>query len=224
MLNRLVAGSPLRKTRLHSQRGDFIPPGRLLRNGPKTLLHGFARVVLNIRQPRPWISYDAQAVIARHLGPESHVLEFGSGMSTAWYAERAASVFSIDHVPEWFAKVSRAVPSNATVKLATTVEEYTDFPRRSYDLIMVDGTFRVPCVIAALPHLAPGGIFYLDNSDRQGDYADALELLLRYAEEHDCEVRRFTDFVTAQLFVEEGFMLRRARGHTSPTARVFVAK
>ena len=207
VFTRVIAGSPVRKTRLHSQRGKAIPLGTLIRNGPRTLWDGLARVLFGVRRARPWISYDAQKVIDRHLTPDSHVLEFGSGMSTHWYAKRAASVFAIEHLPEWFANLRG--PPNVTAKLAQSEADYTDFPKRPYDLIMVDGIHRVACVKAALPHLAPGGILYLDNADREGDYAEAVELLLDYAAKEGCKVQWFTDFVTAQLFVEEGLMVCR---------------
>ncbi len=46
----------------------------------------------------------------------------------------------------------------------TFVKEYPD---NHFDFIMVDGRARVECCLNAIPKLKPGGIFVLDNSDRE---------------------------------------------------------
>jgi predicted O-methyltransferase YrrM len=38
---------------------------------------------------------------------EARVLEFGSGLSTPWFAARAASVVSVEHAEEWLAYTQR---------------------------------------------------------------------------------------------------------------------
>ena len=205
---RLIAGSPERKTRLHDQGGRLVPASRLLRNGPRAVVTGIGRLLFNRRPQVPWISYDAQKVLARHLSPNSRVLEFGSGMSTLWYAERAGEVLSIESDAEWFAAVKPTLPANAAIKLAGTRAEYLTFPGQPYDLIMVDGHSRNACIAAALPFLAPGGVLYLDNSDRER-YGESLRLFADYMKQHPCELHHFTDFAPTQLFVQRGTMLVR---------------
>jgi hypothetical protein len=41
------------------------------------------------------------------------------------------------------------------------------YPDNHFDFIMVDGRARVECCLNAIPKLKPGGIFVLDNSDRE---------------------------------------------------------
>ena len=173
MLNRILAGAPSRKTRLHDEKGNRITGSRLIRNGPRALLTGLSRVVLDRRPERPWISYDAQAALDSFLRPDSCVLEFGSGMSTIWYARRARKVVSIENHEAWYAIVQKMFRdnniSNVDYRHAGSKEAYLEFPHECYDLIMVDGRWRDECVEAALPYLAPGGMIYLDNSDKSSN-------------------------------------------------------
>ena len=204
-------------TRLHSQQGDSVSLSRLCRNGSRAAVTGLARVLLGRRPELPWISYDAQPVLARHLAPRSQVLEFGSGMSTLWYARHAGSVFSLEDDPAWFGQVAKSLPANAEVRLATTLRDYLTFPERAYDLVMVDGVpdWRPDCVEAALPFLAPGGIFYLDNSDWP-HAAESVRMIMAYARTHGCETRRFVDFAPTQMFVQEGLLMRRPAPNEAP--------
>lgn len=206
LATRLIAGAPERKTRLHAQTGEMVSLSRLVRNGPRALATGIGRLLFDWHPRRPWISYGAQQIIERHLAPHSRVLEFGSGASTRWYAERAGRVVSIEHNSEWFAQVRATLPGNVSLRHAQTREDYLLFPEEPYDLVMIDGRWRNRCVAAALPFVAPGGILYLDNSDRP-QYADGVRLIEAYAQEHGGEVRRFVDFAPSQLFVQEGAML-----------------
>ena len=48
-LRKIYAGSDTRKTRLHDELGEAVSLGRLLRNGPRALLTGAARVLLGRR-------------------------------------------------------------------------------------------------------------------------------------------------------------------------------
>lgn len=215
VLARIFAGGPGRKSRLHDERGNIVPLERLVRNGPRALVSGLSRLGFGIRPARPWISYDAQRRIAKHLSKSSNVLEFGSGMSTIWYGEHSGSVFSIEDNEEWFARMERQLGSrsNITYRFARDLQEYLSFPRKGYDLIMVDGSFRKECVVASLPYLASGGIIYLDNSDKNnggdcGDVPAAEKALLDFAEQEGAEVRYFTDFATTQLYVGQGLLVR----------------
>ena len=155
--------------RFRDQLGRRVSLRRLLRNGPRAVLTGLSRTLLDKRPARPWISYDAAKAIGRHLGPTSSVLEFGSGMSTAWYASRAGHVLSIERDAEWFAEVSSrlATLENAELRLCESREAYLAIEDdRQFDLIMIDGAWRDDCAQLATRHLAPGGVIYCDNTDK----------------------------------------------------------
>lgn len=214
LMLKLLAGSTARKTRLHDERGNLVPLSRALRNGPKAVATGLARLLWQKRPELPWISYDAQRTIARHLDRSSAVLEFGSGMSTIWYARRAGQVTSMEDDSGWFEIVrdTLAGERNVDYRLARTTSEYLDVPRREYDLIMIDGRYRDRCVEAVLPLLAERGIIYLDNCDRRapgssGDIPAARAALEAFARERQLTVRYFTDFAPTQMFVQQGMLV-----------------
>lgn len=197
------------KPRFRDQLGRRVTLSKLLRNGPRATLTGLSRKLLDKRPDQPWISYDAAEAIDRHIDKTSCVLEFGSGMSTAWYATRAGHVLSIEHDAEWFAAVSHRLASltNAELRLCETREVYLDIEDGElFDLIMIDGAWRDDCARLATQHLAPGGVIYCDNTDKQGgtsgDLAEARRLLIAFAEERNLAWTEITDFAPTQFFVE----------------------
>ena len=195
--------------RIRDQLGPRVALSKLLRNGPRAILTGLSRKLLDKRPEKPWISYDAALAIERHLNDASRVLEFGSGMSTAFNAARAGHALSIERDAQWFAEVSHrlASQSNAELRLCETREAYLDFEDgQMFDLIMIDGAWRDDCARLATQHLAPGGVIYCDNTDKQGgtsgDLAKARRLLIAFAEERNLPWTEITDFAPTQFFVE----------------------
>lgn len=62
----------------------------------------------------PWVTFAAARFLERTLTPCMRVFEWGSGGSTLFFRRRAASVVSIEHDPEWFARVrARLAPGPA---------------------------------------------------------------------------------------------------------------
>lgn len=216
-LRKIYSGSETRKTRLHDELGAIVPLGRLLRNGPRAVLTGAARVLFDWRQELPWISYDAQKELARVLSPRSKVLEFGSGMSTMWYSRHAGSVVSIEDYRPWFDLVSPRVAKRGNVdyRFAADRVEYVGLvPEAQYDLIMIDGSHRDDCARFAVEHLAKGGIIYLDNSDKgldekTGNVPEAQRILLAFAEREGLPTCEFTDFAPTQLHAQRGLWVGR---------------
>ncbi|QPD00290.1 hypothetical protein [Qipengyuania soli] len=208
-------GGGRRNPRFRDELGNLVPAGRLLRNGPRAISTGLGRKLLGRRPPRPWISYDAANAIAELLDPtRSRVFEFGSGMSTAWYAARAASVESVESDPQWYAQVSRQLADcdRVSVRLASEKAQYVTMPEgAAYDLIMIDGAWRCACAREATEHLAPGGVIYLDNADKQGgtsgDLGKARRILIEFAEERGMSWTEVTDFAPTQFFVERGLWI-----------------
>jgi hypothetical protein len=222
MLTKLISGSTTRRTRLHDERGNLVPVSRALRNGPRALASALVVRMLGKRSLQPWISYDAQKQIAAFLTPRSRVLEYGSGMSTVWYAQHAGEVVSIEDFAPWFDQVGAIIAErgvgNVRYRIAAEVADYTmpteEERGAGFDLIMIDGSARDRCVAAALPLLRAGGMIYLDNSDKSacpvsGDVPAARQLLLDFARADGADVTKFTDFAPTQLFVQEGLMIRR---------------
>lgn len=224
MLTNLITGGGTRKTRLHDEQGNMIPASRALRHGPRAFVTAVARRAFNYRSVQPWISYDAQAVIDAHLTKASRVLEFGSGMSTVWYAERAGDVVSTEDYEPWFDQVNAIIAArsiaNIHYKFARNADEYTSFTDEErgdgFDLIMVDGSVRDLCIRRSLDLLRPRGMLYLDNSDMgslgaTGDIPAGRALILDHARTNGASVRFFTDFAPTQMHVQQGLMMQLAR-------------
>ncbi len=216
LLTRLIAAGPDRKTRLHDAAHQMIPVSRLVRNGPRALASAVANWTVGKRPALPWISYDAQRAIASRLHRESRVLEFGSGMSTVWFASRAGQVVAIESDETWARRVeelcSRQGLSNVRVHLATTREDYvrvpTDLRRAGFDLVLIDGYWRSECVPAAIQATSADGAIYLDNAD---GYPEPLDLLREWAVKTNREEIRFTDFSPTALFVTCGSLFVPSR-------------
>ncbi|HEY8360510.1 MAG TPA: hypothetical protein VIL30_23900 [Ramlibacter sp.] len=222
VLEKIISGDGQRKSRLHDEKGNLIPGRRLLRHGPLAFLTGIGRLIFGYRPVQPWISYSAARVLREHLTGTSRVLEFGSGMSTVWYARHAGEVCSVEDFRPWFDRVSQVLQArrlgNVRYGFAATPEEYSSYmcdDTRGFDLVMVDGSVRADCIRKAAHLVRPGGILYLDNSDKNsssatmtGDMRLAEALALEFARSRRAEVCYFTDFAPTQLFVQEGMLVR----------------
>jgi len=57
-------------------------------------------------RPLPWYTYPSIKYLENHLKNDHVVLEFGSGNSSLWYAERVKKIVSLETDYEWFTKIS----------------------------------------------------------------------------------------------------------------------
>lgn len=222
-LTRIIAAGTGRKSRLHDEKGNFIGINRLLFNVPRAISSGLLRIGLNYRPELPWISYSAIKELEKNLTKKSRVLEFGSGMSTIWYARHSGEVYSVEDCKPWFEKIGSIIIRNRIGNIhlffSDKLEEYSKYMTNDsvgFDLIMVDGNYRGACVAAAITLLKPGGIFYLDNSDR-GIISDDTEtrlaesIILEHARVNHAEIIYYTDFAPTTFFAQQGLMLKMPR-------------
>jgi predicted O-methyltransferase YrrM len=221
MFTRLIRGQRKIHPRWKDEKGNFVGWSRLLRNFPRAFATGALRITVGKRPHLPWISYDAIHTLENIIKPESKVLEFGSGMSTIWYAKKAREVYSVEDDAQWYDLALRNFESlgikNVKYEFAKTAEEYASFGlkwRTNFDLIIVDGSVRSECIRNSLALLTEKGALYLDNSDKHstsegGDTRAAEELLLEYARENSCDVKYFTDFAPTQFFAQQGMLVKR---------------
>lgn len=213
--HKLLAGGVQRRTRFHDELGQLAGLRAFL-SMPRALTGGLLRLTTSRLPGRPWISYQAQTKIAAFLASRpAHVLEFGSGQSTRWFAARSERLFSLEADPDWFRGVEAQLAKFEHVDYRL-VSERDDFANPavegSFDLVMIDGPARDACAKFAIDHLARGGMIYLDNSDKganplEGDVPLARRLLIDHAETNGLPWREFTDFAPAQFFVQRGLMV-----------------
>lgn len=220
MLSKIIAGSKFRKSRLHDEKGNFVGVRRLFIHAPLAVATGMLRLLLRYRVAKPWIAYDSIKMLEKHLTKESRVLEFGSGMSTIWYSKHAGYVCSVDDHRPWFNKITARIKKdsikNIHYQFAQSEETYSSFmseDQKGFDLIMIDGSCRSMCVLMASKLLKPGGVLYLDNSDkdssgRGGDMRLAEKFALEFAISRNGIVTYVTDFAPTQLFAQQGLHIQ----------------
>lgn len=220
MIKKIIAAGPHRKSRLHDEKGNFVGFERLFLNCPKAIFSGILRILFDYRPGIPWISYSAIDELEVFLTKSSRVLEFGSGMSTIWYAKHAGEVYSVEDCKPWFEKVGNFIKknniTNINLKFSSDLNSYSQFMENDptgFDLIMVDGNYRSTCVNNAIKLVRPGGSFYLDNSDRgvtsnDTDTRRAEDIILQFAQEKNATVIYFTDFAPGTFFVQQGLMIK----------------
>lgn len=123
-------------------------------------------------QPMPWYTYPAIEYLKQFDFAEARVFEYGSGNSTLFWANRAASVVSVEDDEQWYEPTLAKLRSNCTLILEPDLQRYVDVIRRypdGFDIVIVDGPARgftrLKCACAAVDHLRAGGLIILDNSD-----------------------------------------------------------
>lgn len=118
--------------------------------------------------PIPWYTYPALENLAQFDFSGCRVFEYGCGHSSLWWASRATQVYSVEHEPQWAATITAAAPGNLKVIHATTKADYVaaitmhDGP---YEVIVIDGRWRLACAQTAPDHLCAGGLIIFDNAD-----------------------------------------------------------
>lgn len=82
------------------------------------------------------------------------MVEFGSGGSTLWFAQRAGFVHSIESDPQWYATTARRIDGFLHVRYELrTRREYadlSDYEDRSVDFVLIDGDERAACARSAV--------------------------------------------------------------------------
>jgi hypothetical protein len=155
----------------------FAPLAYAVRSGQfRSAVTG--KVVDRHGSPLPWLTYPSIDFLSSLDFTGKHVLEFGSGYSTLWWAARADSVVAFEADQRWKDSMADKMPANATVVPLPTdpndkyhrtvnVEAYLadHLGDRRFDVIVIDGADRVGTATASLPFLAEGGVFVTDNTD-----------------------------------------------------------
>jgi len=125
-----------------------------------------------VASPIPWYTYPAIEYLASFDFQDKTVFEFGSGNSSKYWASRAQSVISVEDDKAWYEQVSNEKSANQTILHHADEQGYAQaLPAqgRQFDIIIIDGKWRMSCTKAAVNHLKEGGLIILDNSDRAGE-------------------------------------------------------
>ncbi|MEM9472614.1 MAG: class I SAM-dependent methyltransferase [Pseudomonadota bacterium] len=131
---------------------------------------------------RPWMCDPAVQQLDKLVFPGARILEWGSGGSSIFFAERGADVICVEHDRSWARLVRselgrRGLSERVTIKQIDLTANYVgivDGLDGRFDLVVVDGRRRVECVHKARNRVVAGGWLVLDDSDRQA-YSPAVE-------------------------------------------------
>ncbi len=60
------------------------------------------QIYMRRKQDKPWLTPLANALLPDLLRPTDRGIEWGSGGSTAWFAERVQQLTSVEDDPQWY--------------------------------------------------------------------------------------------------------------------------
>ena len=150
---------------------------------PRYVLDRFYVWVYEHQHPdAPWLTADAISILSNMLCPSDHGLEYGSGRSTVWLAQRTSAVVSVEACELWYARVSEMInshglgnidyqyiPANPEISgdpcRAMYIEGNNTIAPESLDYALIDGLYRDECALRAVDLLKPGGILIIDNAN-----------------------------------------------------------
>jgi len=180
---------------------------------PRSLWSVCLLKLFGYRQKRPWLGYRAVKRLDEIIKPDSRILEFGSGMSSLFFARRCRQLVTVESDPAWYEQMRRLISEqgfgNVDCRLRG-VDDYTthaDLTERSFDLVVVDGLVRDRCALTALQKVKSGGYVFFDNSDVPWAEYQAARLTLTEAADVD-GVTLFDDFYPFQVQVNESMLVR----------------
>ncbi len=204
------------KSRFHDGQGNLIDFAGAL-YAPRALTSAIVRKISGYRPAMPWISYRATRFLDQQINREWRVIEFGSGMSTLWFAARCGYLHSIESDERWYKFVSQRLAGAKHVRYELRpVEQYPDvgdYADRSVDFALVDGIWRAGCVESVAPKIRAGGYLYLDNSDLEitipdGDIQRAAATAINACEARGGRHKYFVDFRPGEFGVTQGLLIQ----------------
>ena len=121
----------------------------------------------------PSYSVAAMHFLEERLKKDMKVFEFGSGLSSLFYARKCKNVTAIEHDPSWYNEVKSQNSSNLSIYLKDLNSVNGDYEKaifdfdEQYDLIVVDGRKRNKCIFNCIKKLSESGVIILDDSHRE---------------------------------------------------------
>ena len=207
IITKIIAGSPTRKTRFHDDKGNLVPFYNFLaplKIVPRRLLIGLGIYPELPLWPIPIINHFNQTI--KH---DWKILEFGSGFSTIWLANRCGYITSIEENSEWYIRIKEVVKqrklNNVDIQLRnwSIFPSVDEIPEMSLDLVVVDSLARDQFVVNSLSKIKIGGYIYLDDADKSAEvYRRAEKTLWDLVNAGRGEIKCFTGFQAHNLWAQ----------------------
>lgn len=127
----------------------------------------------------PWMNYGVTSLLNERIPSDIRVLEYGSGGSTLWWAERVSFVLSVEHDKNWLEICRQHQPQNVELRLASNDSTYPTVANTSdnfFDVIVIDAVFRTECAEHSLSLLSDSGVIIWDDAERP-EFSPGFELL-----------------------------------------------
>jgi len=129
-----------------------------------------SRAALNANgEPIPWYTYPAIEYLNSFDFSDCDIFEFGAGYSSMYWATRGRSVISVEDTESWYEVVKKNLKANQSIIYRANEQAYVRAlaeQQRGFDIIVIDGSHRPGCTLAAIEGLQDNGFILLDNSDR----------------------------------------------------------
>lgn len=120
----------------------------------------------------PWLTYDSVKIIEEWIKPNDVILEFGSGQSTQWFSQKSKNVTSVENDRKWFKTTQKSLKdSTPKTKLVLRnnkkdyLNEINNYSNNSIDICLIDGKWRLDCMIKVFKKIKIGGMIVLDNAE-----------------------------------------------------------
>ncbi len=94
------------------------------------------------------------------------IFEFGSGYSTIWLEKRARRLVSVEHDIRWYEKLKNDLENTHYIFSHPESYHRTIHNHSPFDVIIVDGIYRVRCIREAIKSARPGCLIILDDSEK----------------------------------------------------------
>ncbi len=126
----------------------------------------------------PWYTHGALDFLAARDYSASSVFEWGGGCSTFWWSRMAKSVYTVEAHQEWADWIRKVADERGFLNISVErrwpepLEKYLETPEAP-DVVIVDGSERTACVLAALKLPRPLTLI-VDNWQQDDVYTDEV--------------------------------------------------
>src|SRR5580693_2267963 len=126
LAQKIIGGDEMHKSRFHDQKRNLIDL-QGLRYFPHCISSTVLRLTIGKRPVLPWIGYRAINRLKKILNNKTKMIEFGSGMSTIWYAKHCGEVISIEDNELWYNKISRELRDQKFTNVSYHLKKVPDY-------------------------------------------------------------------------------------------------
>jgi len=152
----------------------------------------------------PWFTYPCNDFLKDRITKNMIIFEYGIGGSSIWLSNLAGHVDSVEHNKKfynWYKDKTNTI-SNIDIKYVPlepihnnlsyeelsflklySTNQYVSSissKNKKYDIIIVDGIFRLDCIFECINNINDSGVIILDNTN----YMDKLSDAITFMEKH----------------------------------------